>query len=88
MKFFEREVFLPNGPFVLSVISETPIYPLFIVRTAHRKYKIIACEPIVCFRGNGSREDMIAEAMQNWARVLEAVVHSYWPQWFAFTPLC
>ena len=87
VKFFDREVSLPNGPFVLSFVSEKPIYPLFIVRTGFRKYKIIAREPIVCFRGAGSRDEVIAEAMQNWARVLEGVVSCYWPQWFAFAPL-
>ena len=87
VKLFNREVFLPNGPFVLSLISETPIYPLFIVRTGYRKYKIIARQPISSFRGTGSRDQAIAEAMQNWARVLEEIVQSYWPQWFAFTPL-
>src|SRR5256885_6784299 len=30
VKIFDREVALPNGPFVLSLVSETPIYPLFI----------------------------------------------------------
>ena len=88
VKFFNREILLPNGPFVLSLASETPIYPLFIVRTGYRKYKIIACEPIVCLRGDGSRAKVIAEAMQNWAQVLEEVVRNYWPQWFAFTPVC
>jgi lauroyl/myristoyl acyltransferase len=84
---FDREVFLPNGPFVLSLVSETPIYPLFIVRTGYRKYKIIAREPIVCSRGNGSRDEIIADAMQRWAQVLEEIVSCYWSQWFAFTPL-
>jgi len=42
VRFFNREILLPNGPFVLSLASETPIYPLFIVRTGYRKYKIIA----------------------------------------------
>lgn len=87
VKLFNRDVFLPNGPFVLSFVSGTPIYPLFIVRTAYRKYKIIAREPIVCFRGNGSRDEVIAEAMQRWAQVLEEIVGGYWPQWFSFTPL-
>src|SRR5437763_15159303 len=88
VKLFAREVFLPTGPFVLSLVSETPIYPLFIVRTGYRKYKIIAREPITSFRGNGSRDQAIGEAMQNWAQVLEEIVQSYWPQWFALTPLC
>ena len=87
VKFFDREVFMPNGPFVLSLVSETPIYPLFVVRIGYRKYKIIAREPIVCLRGNGSRDEVIAEAMQNWAQVLEEIVRCYWPQWFAFTSL-
>jgi lauroyl/myristoyl acyltransferase len=87
VKCFNREVFLPNGPFVLSFVSETPIYPLFIVRTGFRKYKIIAREPIVCSRGNGSRDEIIANAMQLWAQVLEEIVGCHWPQWFAFTPL-
>ena len=87
VKFFNREILLPNGPFVLSLASETPIYPLFIVRTGYRKYKIIAREPIVSFRNAASRDEVIADAMQNWARVLEEVVSCYWPQWFAFTPL-
>jgi len=87
VKFFNREILLPNGPFVLSLASETPIYPLFIVRTGYRKYKIIARKPIVSFRNAASRDEVIADAMQNWARVLEEVVSCYWPQWFAFTPL-
>jgi len=57
------------------------------VRTGFRKYKIIAREPIVCPRGNGSRDEVIAEAMQRWAQVLEEIVGSHWQQWFAFTPL-
>jgi lauroyl/myristoyl acyltransferase len=84
--FFEREVLLPSGPFVLSMLSETPIFPMFMVRTGWRKYKIIAREPIVC-RPGGSKEERIADAMQRWARTLEATVKNYWPQWYAFVPI-
>ena len=87
VRFSNRDVFLPNGPFVLSFVSGTPIYPLFIVRTSFRKYKIIAREPIVCSRDGGSRDQIIADAMQRWAQVLEEIVQCYWDQWFAFTPL-
>jgi len=87
VNFFRSEVSLPNGPFALSLVSETPIYPLFIVRTGYRKYKIVAREPINPFRGDGSRDQVIAEAMQRWAHILEEILQNYWPQWFAFTPL-
>jgi lauroyl/myristoyl acyltransferase len=87
VKFFGQQVFLPNGPFVLSLVSETPVYPLFIVRTGYRKYRIIAREPIACARTGATRDQIIAEAMQRWATVLEKTVWTYWPQWFAFAAL-
>jgi lauroyl/myristoyl acyltransferase len=87
VKFFGHEVFLPNGPFVLSLVSETAIYPLFIVRTGYRKYRIIAREPIVCARTGETRDQILVDAMQRWAAVLEEIVKIYWPQWFAFTAL-
>ena len=87
VKFFGREIFLPNGPFVLGFTSETPIYPLFIVRTGYRKYKIIGREPIVWQRSDGSRDEIIAGAMHKWVEVLEEILSEYWPQWFAFTAL-
>jgi phosphatidylinositol dimannoside acyltransferase len=85
--FFGQQVSLPTGPFVLSLVSEAPIYPLFIVRTGFRKYKIIAREPITCSRAALSRDEAIAHAMQQWAEVLERTARRYWPQWYAFTPL-
>jgi len=87
VSLFQEEVFLPTGPFVLSLVSGTPIYPLFIVRTGYRKYKIIAREPITCSRTEGPRDQRIAEAMQHWSHVLEENVRNHWPQWFAFTPV-
>lgn len=87
VQFFRQQIFLPNGPFVLSLVADTPIYPLFIVRIGRRKYKIVAREPIVCERNGASRDEVIASAMQRWAEVLQEITKSYWPQWFAFAPL-
>jgi hypothetical protein len=50
------------------------------IRTGYRKYKIVAHEPIACFRINVPRDEIIAEAMRNWAVVLEEIVQRYWPQ--------
>lgn len=87
VKFFGRDVFLPNGPFVLSLVAEAPIYPLFIVRIGYRKYKIVARAPIVCAKDRQSRDEQIAAAMQQWSHTLEEIVREYWRQWFAFTPI-
>ena len=88
VKFFDRQVLLPNGPFVLSVLSGAPIFPLFMVRTGHRKYKIVAREPIVCPANGHSKEERRAEAMHSWSQTLENNVRRYWRQWYAFVPIC
>ena len=85
--FFGRKVLLPTGPFVLSLVSGAPIYPLFMVRAGCRKYRIITCPPNTCPRAGRSREEEIADAMQRWSEVLEENVRRYWSQWYAFTPL-
>ncbi len=86
VKLFGHKAFLPTGPFVLSFMTQKPIYPLFIVRSGYRKYKIIACAPIVGSR-NQTREEEMAEAMRRWTEVLEEQVRAYREQWYAFTPV-
>jgi lauroyl/myristoyl acyltransferase len=87
VRFFGREVLLPFGPFALAWASDTPIRPLFVVRTGHRRYKIIARAPIVCRGPRAERDQQLAHAMQEWSEVLEQVVSEHWAQWFAFTPI-
>jgi phosphatidylinositol dimannoside acyltransferase len=87
VEFFGRNVLLPTGPFVLSLTAEAPIFPLFIIRTGFREYKVVACEPIVLTRGLVSRDDEIARAMAKWSDVLEEIVRQNWSQWYAFKPL-
>lgn len=83
-KLFGREVFLPTGPFALALVAETPIYPVFIVRTGFRAYRIIAHQPITCLK-NGSRDEVVRQVLEEWSAVLEGMIRDYWPQWFAFT---
>lgn len=87
VRLFGREVFLPTGPFVLSLAAEATIYPVFVVRCGFRAYKIIACRPIRCSKENSSRDAEIASAMTEWTSVIEETIRRYWPQWFAFTPI-
>lgn len=82
---FGHEAFIPRGPFILSYVTEKPIYPLFIVRMGFRRYKIITAAPIISLRNDRHREEAIAIAMQNWAQVLQKQVRHHWEQWYAFT---
>ena len=83
---FGQQVRLPNGPFVLAQVAQTPIYPLFIARAGYRSYQIIVREPITVLRTGRDREDDIAQAVEKWCRVLEQMLAERWEQWFAFAP--
>lgn len=85
-RLFGHEVFLPTGPFILAQIAQVPIFPLFIVRTGYRKYKIIVCDAIRCERSERDREQDVAAALQEWSTVLEDVIARYWDQWYALVP--
>jgi len=85
VELFGRAVSLPNGPFVLGLVTEAPIYPLFVVRTGYRRYKIIVREPVACRRGQESREETVTAAMQRWAGVLQTLIEEHWDQWYAFS---
>jgi lauroyl/myristoyl acyltransferase len=85
-RLFGHEVQLPNGPFVLALIAQVPIYPLFIARFGCRRYAIIVHEPIR-LENTGDREKDIAQGVAQWCAILEAIIAERWDQWFAFTPI-
>jgi phosphatidylinositol dimannoside acyltransferase len=85
-QLFGHEVLLPSGPFVLGLIAQVPIYPLFIARAGCRSYQIIVREPIR-LANSGQREEDLARGVNQWCDVLQEIVASRWDQWFAFIPL-
>ena len=85
-RLFGHDVQLPNGPFVLALVAQVPIYPLFIARFGCRRYAIIVHEPIR-LENTGNREKDIAKGVGQWCAILEETVAARWDQWFAFTPI-
>jgi len=85
-QLFGAEAKMPTGPFVLSLVAQTPIYPLFIARAGCRRYKIIVEKPIRV-QSTGDREADIGRGVAEWCDVLEEIVAGHWDQWFAFVPI-
>jgi lauroyl/myristoyl acyltransferase len=86
-EMFGRRVHVPSGPFTLALVAQKPIFPLFIVRAGHYRYRIIVHEPITVSRRGPARDQAIAAAAAQWCDVLEQVVAEHWDQWFAFAPI-
>ena len=85
-RLFGAETKTPTGPFVLSLVAQVPIYPLFIARTGCRSYRIIVREPIRV-QSTGNREADIGNGVVQWCAILEEIIAAHWEQWFAFVPI-
>ncbi|MFN2622174.1 MAG: hypothetical protein ABR611_04950 [Chthoniobacterales bacterium] len=85
-RLFGAETKTPTGPFVLSLVAQAPIYPLFIARAGCRRYEIIVRRPIRV-QSTGDREADIGKGVAEWCGTLEEVIAGHWDQWFAFAPI-
>ncbi|MDX1583507.1 MAG: lysophospholipid acyltransferase family protein, partial [Thermoanaerobaculia bacterium] len=65
---------IPAGPFMLGMTARAPIFPLFIVRTGIRRYRVIIHEPIECRRTSRNRNECIESSMTQWLEILEPMI--------------
>jgi predicted LPLAT superfamily acyltransferase len=82
---FGKRTLFPAGPFALAMAARVPVYPLFIVRMARRRYRLVCGKP---FEVPRTRDRAIAfeRALAAWTLQLESVLREGWFQWFAFQP--
>ena len=83
---FGKPVRVPAGPFALSMASRAPIYPLFIIRLARRRYRLLTLAPITVTRTSRDRDSDIRRGVEQWIANLESTIRDAWFQWFAFEP--
>ncbi len=83
---FGKPARVPAGPFALAMAARVPVFPLFIIRTGRRRYRLLTCEPIKVERRSRHRDDDLQAAVNEWSRKLEEVIRTGWYQWFAFDP--
>jgi len=81
-----ERIALPAGPHVLALATRAPIFPLFVVRTGWRRYRIIALPPLPApARQRGvPKSEAIAQSVDAWADVLTALLRDHWDQWLEF----
>jgi lauroyl/myristoyl acyltransferase len=83
---FGRPCSVPSGPFALAMATGSLIYPLFVIRTGWKRYRVLTFEPIECRRTGRDRDADLQRAVGAWTEVLERVVREHWQQWFMFDP--
>ena len=79
---------LPKGPLALAAASGVPIYPVFVVRTGYKQYRVEMGAKIELERTRGAgREQALKNAAIQWGNVLGNLIHRHGDQWFVFEPM-
>lgn len=78
---------IPAGPFVLALATRKPIFPIFVIRTGRRRYKVLTGEPIECRRVTRDRNLDMRAGMIAWRDLLEETIRLHWHQWYMFEPI-
>jgi lauroyl/myristoyl acyltransferase len=73
---------LPKGPLFLARATRAPVYPLFIVRTGWRRYRVMVFPELTLPPRQRGGDDSAAAAV--WARAIYDVTRQHWQQWYVF----
>jgi predicted LPLAT superfamily acyltransferase len=84
-KLFGYATEVPAGPFALAMAAGVPIFPLFIFRRGHRRYRLLVGKPFDVIRTR-NRAESFDRAVTQWTAELEHAVRGAWFQWFTFQP--
>lgn len=82
-----RDIRIPEAPYLLSLLSGTPLIVFFAFRTGSRRYRFTAAPPIfVEAPTRKDRPEAIRAAAQAYADHLDAALGQYPLQWYHFEP--
>lgn len=83
--FLGRDAYLPEAPFVFSLVSGAPLFVFFAFRTGKNSYHFTASAPIAvqaaCRR---ERTAAVAKAAQQYADLLETALRQHPLEWYHF----
>ncbi len=83
--FLGGEARLPESPFVLAMVSGTPVYVFFALRTTTGGYRCVFSPPIVVrSAARTQRTTVLREAAQRYADLLEETLRRDPLQWYHF----
>jgi predicted LPLAT superfamily acyltransferase len=87
VRFFDQEVALPSGPYLLSLVSGAPLFTLFTFRVGRRKHQIHIAPPSeVKALSRSERDSALQKSAQKYADALEEMIRNHPFQWYIFEP--
>lgn len=88
VSFFGHDVKIPSAPYLLALISGSPVFALFTFRVSRGKHKIRLSQlSRISASSRGDRNLAIQSGAQEYACALEEAVRTYPYQWYVFEPI-
>lgn len=85
--FLNHRVWIPEAPFILSLVSGAPLIVFFAFRTETGTYQISALPPIhVTAPSRDKRREVIQAAAQQYLDHMEAALRRHPFEWYHFSP--
>ncbi len=85
VSFLGHDAYLPEAPFVFSLVSGAPLFVFFAFRTGKNDYHFTLSEQIqIKASSRGDREMAILQAAQNYADLLERTLRDHPLEWYHF----
>jgi predicted LPLAT superfamily acyltransferase len=83
--FLGHDAYLPEAPFVFSLVAGAPLFVFFAFRTGTNSYEFILSGPItITAPSRSNRRDAISRAAQQYADLLEKSLRQHPFEWYHF----
>ncbi len=85
VSFLDRDAYLPEAPFVFSLVSGAPLFVFFAFRRGENNYHFSLSDPIIIQpKSRQERQAAISQAAQQYADLLEQSLRQHPFQWYHF----
>jgi len=82
VRFFGRETLAVSSCAVMQIRFKPLVIPIFMMRMAHRHYKLCVGDPVEWHDNGRPEEEQVQELTQNYQAVIEKMIRRYPEQWF------
>ncbi|MBI5556867.1 MAG: lysophospholipid acyltransferase family protein [Deltaproteobacteria bacterium] len=85
VSFLGHDAYLPEAPYVFSLVSGAPLFVFFAFRAGENNYRFTLSDPIeIRPHSRGQRAEAIAGAAQQYADLLEKMLREHPFEWYHF----
>ena len=80
VQFFNRSAYTPYGPIAIALKTGTPILPMFIIRQADNKHRLVVKPPMILHETGDYQLDLVTNT-QYFTEIIESYIRRYPEQW-------